>query len=102
MGLCGYTLHCPSYVFRAYDTLFLVFVSFGIILCKHAPCCLDLSFVLGRDVMLLCEFGTTWFGRLLALCNGSGSFLGWLFVRSLVSGYNDTVKPLNLPLCSLI
>src|SRR2546421_2530489 len=102
MGLCGYTLHCPSHVFRAYDTLFLVFVSFDIMLCKHAPCCLDLSFVLSRDVMLLCEFGTTRFGGLFALRNSSGSLLGWLFIRSPVSGHNNTAKPLNLPLCSLI
>src|SRR5947209_8513712 len=85
MGLCGYTLHCPSYVFRAYDPLLLVFVSFDTRLCKHAPCRLDLRFVLGRDVVLLCEFRTTRFGGLLALCN-SGGPLARLFVRSLVSG----------------
>lgn len=45
---------------------------------EHAPCGLDLGFVLSRDIILLRKLRTTRSRRLFALCDSSGFLLRWL------------------------
>ena len=52
---------------------------------KHAPSGLDLGFVLGRDIMLLRELGSTCFGGLFAFSDGREPLLWGLYVRTRVS-----------------